>query len=369
MKIAYIAETSLTNKSAYTQHVVKMCDAFSQINHNVSLFLPEVKKKLKFKTIKKKFILNSKNKIEINSILNRKSSNFILRLIFGLKVVLKLKKKNFDIILTRSFIASLFLSLFKIYHFLEIHSEFKSFTKFYMMDLNFINSKYIIKKILISKALNKIFKIEKNKVLILHDGNDLKNFKKFKKIKKIKTATYVGSFYKGRGIELLVSLAKQFKNINFKLYGQTNLNYKSNIKNLKFFNYIEYRKVPEILAKSDLLLMPYEEKVYVRAKNINTANYCSPLKMFDYLASGKIILSSKLEGICEVLKHNNNAIIVKNSKLESWIKVFNNLMDKSYNINRLQKNSYETAKKYNWTKRASVIIDAKLNHNQIKKYK
>ena len=30
MKIVYIAETSLTNKSAYTHHVLKMCDAFSK---------------------------------------------------------------------------------------------------------------------------------------------------------------------------------------------------------------------------------------------------------------------------------------------------------------------------------------------------
>ena len=41
----------------------------------------------------------------------------------------------------------------------------------------------------------------------------------------------------------------------------------------------------------------------INANNINTANYCSPLKMFDYLASGRIIISSKLDGICEVLKH------------------------------------------------------------------
>ena len=30
MKVVYIAETSLTNKSAYTHHVIKMCDAFQK---------------------------------------------------------------------------------------------------------------------------------------------------------------------------------------------------------------------------------------------------------------------------------------------------------------------------------------------------
>ena len=40
MKIVYIAETSLTNKSAYTHHVLKMCDAFSkkgEVEINITL--------------------------------------------------------------------------------------------------------------------------------------------------------------------------------------------------------------------------------------------------------------------------------------------------------------------------------------------
>ena len=37
----------------------------------------------------------------------------------------------------------------------------------------------------------------------------------------------------------------------------------------------------------DVLLMPYEKTVRVNSENLNTAKYCSPLKMFDYLASKK----------------------------------------------------------------------------------
>ena len=43
MKIAYIAETSLSNKSAYTLHVLKMCDAFSK-QGEIQLILPHIKK-------------------------------------------------------------------------------------------------------------------------------------------------------------------------------------------------------------------------------------------------------------------------------------------------------------------------------------
>ena len=57
MKIVYIAETSLTNNSAYTHHVIKMCDAFSQMNQEVVLYIPKLHKSFQFEEIKKIFII------------------------------------------------------------------------------------------------------------------------------------------------------------------------------------------------------------------------------------------------------------------------------------------------------------------------
>tara|TARA_B100000767_G_C19700721_1_gene508297 strand:+ start:214 stop:1299 length:1086 start_codon:yes stop_codon:yes gene_type:complete len=358
MKVIYIAETSLTNKSAYTQHVVKMCDAFAQNNTNLTLLVPFEKNDLKFKNLKKKFLLNSKKTFLIKSIIRSNINNFLLRIKFAFRVCNFVKNQKPDLIITRSLISSFFLSLMRIFHFLEIHNEPKSFTKFLMINLNFINSKYIKKVILISNSLGKKFSLKKKNVLILHDGVDVKNFNKFKIIKKIKIATYVGSFYKGRGIEIINQLAYKFKDVKFRLYGQKQIKLNLKTQNIKFFGHMDYNKVPSILAKSDVLLMPYANKVFIRAKNINTANYCSPLKMFDYLASGKIILSSKLDGICEVLKHNNNAIIVKNYTIEEWSKVFNDLLNNKYNLRKLQKKSIETAEKFTWNKRVLKIIGA-----------
>ena len=241
----------------------------------------------------------------------------------------------------------------------------KSITKLILINLKFIDSKYIIKIILISKSLNKIYNINKKKLLILHDGVDLDNFKKYKKIKNIKNVSYVGSFYKGRGIEIIYELAKKFSKIKFKLYGSSKkkLNLKS--KNIRIYGHVDYQKVPEILSRSDVLLMPYANVVHIRAKNINTANYCSPLKMFDYLASGKVIMSSKLDGICEVLKHNFNSIIVKKYNEKMWIDSFNSLIQNKYNLNKLQTNALLTAKKYTWNNRVKSILLANKKANKI----
>lgn len=356
MKIAYIAETSLTNKSAYTQHVLKMCDAFSQHDHDVILMIPELSKKTNYKNIQEDFLLLSKKKIIIYSILDHKIKNIFSRMLFGIRVVKILNSEKVNLILTRSFITSFFLCISKINHFLEIHSELKSFSKFLLIKLNFINSIYITKVIFISKSLKKYFKLKKNKSIILHDGVDINNYKIKKKFNIIKTAVYVGSFYKGRGIEIIEELAKKFKNIRFNLYGQNN-GYKKPYKNIKYFGHISYSKVPKVLRKSQILLMPYSNNVHIRAKNVNTANYCSPLKMFDYLASGGIIISSKLNGICEVLKHKSNAVIVKNYDVKSWIREFKKITKREYDINKLSINSIKTARKNTWYLRVKKIID------------
>lgn len=358
MKIIYIAETSLTNKSAYSHHVIKMCDAFVQLENDLTLLLPKVKKKFFFGKLRKKYLLNGKKNFIIKSILDHKLKNFVFRIIFSLKIVDFIKKTKPDLILTRSIVSSFFLSVFRIRHFLEIHSEMTSFTKFLMINLNFINSKYIIKIILISKELNKIYRIKKSRVLILHDGVDIKNFFFKKANTKIKNAAYIGSFYKGRGIDLITKLANKFKKINFNLYGQEKNYKKLKLKNIKIFNHVDYEKVPKILSKADLLFMPYEKKVFIRHKNINTANYCSPLKMFDYLAAGRVILSSKLPGICEVLKHNNNAIVVNKNDPQVWIKEINHLLNNKYNLKKIRINSIKTSKKYQWKTRANKIIKA-----------
>ena len=82
MKIVYIAETSLTNNSAYTHHVVKMCDAFSQLNQEVVLYIPQLHKNFKYEDIEKKYLLLSKKKFKIKSLINFKLTNFILKIFF-----------------------------------------------------------------------------------------------------------------------------------------------------------------------------------------------------------------------------------------------------------------------------------------------
>ena len=126
--LIYIADFSLPNMSAYSIHVLKMCDAASNFGYNVNLFLPHIAKDLNEKKISQKFLL--KDKIFFNSIFNRKYKlNIFTRLLFSFSLIKKIKNYENSLIISRSVIVSLILALFQIKNILELHTETSGVTK------------------------------------------------------------------------------------------------------------------------------------------------------------------------------------------------------------------------------------------------
>lgn len=77
-KIFYISELNLPNTSAYSIHVMKMCDAFNTLNCEISLIC--LNNNLKKNTFE---FYNVKKKFNITSIFKRpKKMNFFSRVFF-----------------------------------------------------------------------------------------------------------------------------------------------------------------------------------------------------------------------------------------------------------------------------------------------
>ena len=119
-----------------------------------------------------------------------------------------------------------------------------------------------------------------------------------KKTKKIESScVYTGSLSPGKGLEVIYELAKKLKNTKFFcLWGQRLINnYTKNFPKNFFKNSVKYNKIPSILKSHKILQMPYLEISKGRSKKINLSKYMSPLKLFDYLAAGRIIFASDLK--------------------------------------------------------------------------
>ncbi len=354
----YITDLTLPSDKAQAVHIFKMIDNFQDFSKKVFLICPFNHKDNNFKKIKKDYNLHNKKKIIIYSVFKKKTPNsFVKRMIFAFKTATFLKKEK-GIVLTRSIISSIIFSILNINHFLEIHQEIKGLSKIFMINLGFINSKKIIKIIFISKGLAKFYLFKKTNNIILHDACDIRDFIKKKPSKKIKKIYYIGSFYKGRGIDIIEKLASKMPDINFYAYGKRNEK-KFSTKNLKFFKIIKYSKVRKILKKADLLLMPYQSKISINSENFNDdiSKFISPLKMFEYLATGIPILSSNIKVLREKLIHNKNCVLVDNYEDEdNWFIAINKLKNNFEMRKKIYTHALRAASNNTWRIRVKKLI-------------
>ena len=213
----------------------------------------------------------------------------------------------------------------------------------------------------ISKNLKNHFKIN-NRSIILDDGVDLSDFKNLNNIKRIpKTCVYTGSFTKGKGIELILKIAKITNKINFHLYGDisssefTDLHFKK-YKNVYYKGFAEYKNIPKILNKYYLYLMPYSKKVFVRSNNLEVGSYMSPLKLFEYMASKGVVMATKMNVYKHVL-NKNNSILLNNNSSKKWKNKIEKFFANKSNYNYLSKKSSIEAKNYSWDLRVKRILN------------
>ncbi len=364
MKVCYIFPSALPSKNASSLQTAKMADALSNFC-DLSIFLPNTG----IKNISVKKFYNLSNKLKIIRLKN--FTTFPIGLnhyLFSFMSVIKSFRLKPDFYITRMFMASAFLTFFKKKHILEIHNDMHlegRVVRTLFKYLNLFNSKYVLKIVTTTNTLKKHYslnyRIKNEKFIILPNGSSFVRIKERIK-KKIKNVGYFGSLNKSRGLDRILFLSRKFKDLNFFVYGGEKkdiqkLNQKYRHKNLFFNEYVDQFKIESKIKKMDLLLLPYTEKITVAGDVGNMFDYTSPLKMFDYLAAGKIIISSDIHVLNEILKDKYNCFFVKNYLNNyAWTSKFNQVL--SYNSKNfiVSLNALKDSKLYTTSVRAKKIL-------------
>ena len=108
----------------------------------------------------------------------------------------------------------------------------------------------------------------------------------------------------------------------------------------------------------DILLMPSSTKKIRSIGNIgNIVKFTSPLKLFDYLASGKLIITSNVSVFKEILLDEKNCLVVSNFNTNNWIKIINKVKFETSKINNIKRNAFKLSKKHTYLKRAEKILN------------
>ncbi|UCF62471.1 MAG: glycosyltransferase [Anaerolineaceae bacterium] len=177
------------------------------------------------------------------------------------------------------------------------------------------------------------------------------------------TAGYTGHLYPGRGIDLLMELARRNPKMRFLWAGGEAVAIElwrkrlsnAGIKNVHMMGFVPNTQLPLIQAACDVLMLPHERRVSASGGG-DIARFTSPMKMFEYLATGRAILTSDLPVLREVL-NEDNAVLIAPEDIDAWngaLRVLEVNEDKRRALGNQARND---AVKYSWVERARRALE------------
>ena len=372
MKIAYIATSNIPSSTANSIQVMKVCQALTLLGHETSLFIPG-RGEIKWDDLSHQYGVSTRFPIT-----RFPSSKRLKRFDFIYAALRQAKKDHADVIYTRMLWVAVFAQLRHIPVILELHDLpagrmgnplFKRYLR--------TDSKKMT--VLITRALGRVIeerfgvRLPEKECIVAPDGVDDSRYTSLPEaaaarsklgLQQVTTAVYSGGFYKGRGLELLVKLAKDFPAVQFMWVGgkpeavanwQTILE-DQGIQNIRLTGFVPNQELPIYQAAADILLMPFGKTVSTSSGS-NTADVCSPLKMFEYMAAGRAILTSDLPVLREVLNEKNACFYAIEDYADLKVK-FEALLNNASLRDSLAGQARSDVRQYTWQERMRKIMEA-----------
>jgi glycosyltransferase involved in cell wall biosynthesis len=369
-KILYVANIRLPTEKAHGIQIMKMCEAFAKLGHEVTLVVPRRVSHIKdevffYYGMKKSFgviYLPCIDLIRLSGFVP-KFFAFLQNWTFARTARKFIEKNKADLIYTRDE-----LTVKVIKSTINIMLEIHNISRILRQSAKNLNGK-LKKIIVITSALKRELVglgFQGDKIHILPDGVDLKDFadvnlpakesarKELNLPLDKKIIMYTGNFFAWKGVYTLADSSLKFgKDYLFVFVGgspdeeqkfKKYLDEKGLIGKIRLEGHVPYLKIPIYLAAADVSVLPNS------AKSDISKYYTSPLKLFEYLASGTAIAASDLPSIREIVSEEQVEFAAPDDP-ESLALALSRAFSRDFSQNR------KFAERYSWAKRAEKIID------------
>ncbi len=172
-----------------------------------------------------------------------------------------------------------------------------------------------------------------------------------------KLAVYSGGLYEYRGIDLVLELARKHPDTLFCFCGgrgrhakaYRELGHSKGLNNVHFTGYLPHSELSPYLQAADVLLLPYSCH--------ETARITSPLKFFEYMASGTPVAAVRMPALMEFTELSLAVTWSEIGDLDSYDSAFRDALKQfpfsevGYDNNRM------LASKFTWEKRQETILE------------
>jgi glycosyltransferase involved in cell wall biosynthesis len=383
MKIALIAPTYLPARRANTIQIMKMAQAFTNLGHQVRVIVPGMaengnKEVMQWEQLASHYGLQSV--FEVVWLPVRASMR---RYDFGFLAVSAAHRWEADIVYTRLPQAGVIAAWKGMDTIYEVH-DIPHGTMGPLLFKSFLKAPGARQLVTITQALKdeliKVFGMPDSPptITVALDGVDIARYQDIPKPTAARrlisaqsnlnmdeqrfTIGYSGHLYSGRGVELMLGMAERLPKLAFMLAGGEQKDVQNlglrvesrNLSNIILTGFIPNSELPLYQATCDLFLMPYQRKV-AGSSGGDISMYLSPMKLFEYMACGRPILSSDLPVFREVLNERNSVLIVPDD-IDQWVENIQVLISDSATRIELANQAKTDVKQFTWKRRAERIL-------------
>jgi glycosyltransferase involved in cell wall biosynthesis len=370
MKIVYIARSAIPSRDANSIHVMKMCQAFADNGHEVIFLLPDRSRGCEPGVSDIYAYYGVKRNFQIRKF---EYQHLKVKFVSQIRQMQKsLHELDPDLVYGRCFLGCTIACLSGYKTIYESHLPLWRSGNIKKLWFSLVTRNRNFKRlVVISEALKTLYSKEKiigkDKLFVAHDGADsIDDFQSKAELSGEKERLHVGysgHLYQGKGIEVIAGVAPLLREVNFHIIGgkENDIAYwKSRINgdNVFFYGFKNQSELPKYLNSFDICLLPNQKIVLPcgkRDEKRNISDFTSPLKMFEYMAHRKAIISSDLPVLREVL-NESNALLVQCDDFQQWADAITALQDKNKREAIAQQAYEDFMTSYTWKIRAEQVL-------------
>lgn len=363
MKLAYVTSVRLPTDRAHGYAVMKMCEEFARAGATVELIVPTRHgpqgDPFAHYKIERLFSLRRLYTTDISGKSERITFGYYVDLLLFLVSLFLRRFPDDTTLYARDYQVALVVRAKHIV--LEVHSvpeSSRTFAKALRRVEKFVVITRGIKNALVARGVNA------DHIVVAPDAVDLSEFSISPSREKVwreygvdsnkRIALYTGHFYGWKGAETLAEAARHLPDAEIVLMGGVarelaDFQRTYTAKNIHIIGFQPREKMPALLKSADVLVLPNSGKAKI------SALYTSPLKLFQYMASGVPIVASDLPSIREILD-DSSAYWFTSDDPQSLASRVKEILQNPAEASAKTQKAYEMVQKYTWANRAQSIL-------------
>ncbi|MEG4110968.1 MULTISPECIES: glycosyltransferase [unclassified Microcoleus] len=169
-------------------------------------------------------------------------------------------------------------------------------------------------------------------------------------------AVYAGGLYQFKGVDMLVDVAQELPLVQFAIAGGDSSQVTSyqqlakskQVNNIKFLGYLPQNQLASLLQAADVLTHPH--------CSTEAATFTSPLKFFDYMASGTPIVATEIASLMEFKSGNIAATWCEPDNPQQFAQSIRDCLTKYLRKSEGYAETMDFVKQFSWENRIQKIM-------------